>query len=90
MLPCLLAFAEREEEGVRNVAAECVGRLAAVAPGPVLPALEARLGSESPYVRAVVVNSLRFTLNEAGVSVPPESITKFLGALQDLDLKVQG
>ena len=43
MLPRLFDFAERDEEGVRNVVAECLGKLAAVAPDAVVPALEARL-----------------------------------------------
>jgi len=43
MLPRLFEFAERDEEGVRNVVAECLGKLAAVAPDAVVPALEARL-----------------------------------------------
>lgn len=90
MLPCLFVFAEREEEGVRNVAAECVGRLAAAAPGAVLPALEARLAHPSAHVRAVVVNSLRFTLNEPGVHLPAPLVGRFLGALNDQDLKVRG
>jgi cullin-associated NEDD8-dissociated protein 1 len=88
MLPCLFAFAERDEEGVRNVAAECVGRLAAAAPGAVLPALESRLGHPSAHVRAVLVNSLRFTLNEPGVHLPAPLVGRFLGALKDQDLKV--
>merc|ERR1712070_1271656 len=31
MLPCLFNFAERDDEGMRNVVAECLGKLAAVA-----------------------------------------------------------
>ena len=42
MLPRLFEFAERDEEGVRNVVAECLGKLAAVAPDAVVPALEVR------------------------------------------------
>ena len=41
LLPTLFTFAERDEEGVRNVVAECLGKLAAVAPDAVVPALEA-------------------------------------------------
>eukprot|EP00967_Tisochrysis_lutea_P001738 scaffold2222_cov28-Tisochrysis_lutea.AAC.4 len=88
MLPCFFGFAEREEEGVRNVAAECVGRLAAAAPAVVLPALEARLAAPSPLARAVAVTSLRFTLNEPGVILPSSVAKKFLDAIRDEDLKV--
>ena len=44
MLPRLFEFAERDEEGVRNVVAECLGKLAAVAPDAVVPALEVSSG----------------------------------------------
>mmetsp|Transcript_50664 Transcript_50664/g.169198 ORF Transcript_50664/g.169198 Transcript_50664/m.169198 type:complete len:920 (+) Transcript_50664:2-2761(+) len=90
LLPTLFTFAERDEEGVRNVIAECIGRLAAAAPGPVLPELESRLSHASPNVRLVVVHALRFTLTEeARRAVPPSTLHKFLGALGDEDLKVR-
>ena len=74
MLPRLFEFAERDEEGVRNVVAECLGKLAAVAPDAVVPALEARLSHASALTRAAVVNSLRFTLTEfaSGAPIPPD------------------
>jgi len=94
MLPRLFEFAERDEEGVRNVVAECLGKLAAVAPDAVVPQLEARLAHASPLTRAAVVNSLRFTLTEyaGGLPIPAVllgSLRKFLATLQDADLKVR-
>ena len=70
MLPPLLQFAERDEEGVRNVVAECLGKLAAVAPDAVVPALQVRLSHASALTRAAVVNSLRFTLTEFASGAP--------------------
>tara|TARA_B110001452_G_scaffold18888_1_gene15310 strand:+ start:241 stop:3870 length:3630 start_codon:yes stop_codon:yes gene_type:complete len=95
MLPKLFEFAERDEEGVRNVVAECLGKLAAVAPDAVVPALEARLTHASALTRAAVVNSIRFTLTETtagGGAIPAVllgSLRKFLATLQDVDLKVR-
>ena len=89
MLPRLFEFSQRDEEGVRNVVAECAGKLAAAAPGGVVPALLERLDAASPLTRCTVVNSLRFTLTEwGGAPMPPvllASLRKFLGALQARD-----
>jgi cullin-associated NEDD8-dissociated protein 1 len=71
MLPRLFEFAERDEEGVRNVVAECLGKLAAIAPDAVVPALVTRLSHASALTRATVVNSLRFTLTEFASGAPP-------------------
>jgi len=94
MLPRLFEFAERDEEAVRNVVAECLGKLAAVAPDAVVPALEARLSHASALTRAAVVNSLRFTLTEfaSGAPIPAvllASLRQFLMTLEDADLKVR-
>jgi len=94
MLPRLFEFAERDEEGVRNVVAECLGKLAAVAPDAVVPALEARLSHASALTRAAVVNSLRFTLTEfaSGAPIPAVllgALRQFLATLEDADLKVR-
>ena len=72
MLPRLFEFSQRDEEGVRNVVAECAGKLAAAAPDAVVPALLERLDASSPLTRCTVVNSLRFTLTEwGGAPMPP-------------------
>ena len=42
VLALLFSHAESEEEGVRNVVAECVGRLALLEPERLLPALKVR------------------------------------------------
>ena len=90
MLPCLFNFAERDDEGMRNVVAECRGKLAAVAITAVLPRLEERLVHPSAFTRATVVNSLRFTIMEpCGTPVTPASIRKFLALLADTDLNVR-
>lgn len=53
MLGLLLGAVESEEE-CRNVVAECLGRLALLHPGIVLPALLERTTAPSANMRAVV------------------------------------
>ena len=93
LLPKLLAFAERDEEGVRNVVAECLGRLAAVSPGTVVPQLEALLPSPSAATRATVIGCIRCAVTELGTALLPPSLQSsllgFLGLLEDADLKVK-
>lgn len=90
MLSCLFDFAERDEDGVRNVVAECFGKLAAVASEAVLPRLEEHLAHPSALIRAAVVSSVRFTITEPGCTpIPPASMRKFLSLLADADLKVR-
>mmetsp|Transcript_29072 Transcript_29072/g.74799 ORF Transcript_29072/g.74799 Transcript_29072/m.74799 type:complete len:1233 (+) Transcript_29072:80-3778(+) len=93
LLPKLLSFAERDEEGVRNVVAECLGRLAAVAPAAVVPQLEALLPSPSAATRSTVIACIRCAVTELGVGpLPPplqSSLLAFLATLEDADLKVR-
>ena len=92
LLPKLLAFAERDEEGVRNVVAECLGRLTAVAPATVIPKLKALLPSPVGATRSTVISCVRFAITEIGSApLPPElqgSLFCFLQLLEDIDLKV--
>jgi cullin-associated NEDD8-dissociated protein 1 len=93
LLPKLLAYAERDEEGMRNVVSECLGRLAAVAPDSVVPQLSALLTSESAATRATVTSCVRFAITELGSRpIPPTLQTALLPLLQlieDPDLKVR-
>jgi len=94
LLPKLLAFAERDdEEGVSNVAAECLGRLTAVSPDAVTPQLKALLPSPSAATRATVISCIRFAVTELGAGPLPVSLQscllEFLATLEDADLKVR-
>lgn len=94
LLPRLLAFAERDdEEGVSNVAAECLGRLTAVSPDAVIPQLKALLPSPLAATRATVISCIRFAVTELGSGPLPvslqSSLLEFLATLEDQDLKVR-
>lgn len=94
ILPRLFDFAENDKEGVRNIVGECLGKLAAVAPAQVAPVLRDRLGSASPFARATLVNSLRFTITDLGSGpLPPAldaaTLLKFLKMVADPDLKAR-
>ena len=93
LLPKLLAFAERDEEGVRNVVAECLGRLTAVSPDVVVPKMTELLTSDNAATRATVISSLRTAIIEIGAApLPPSlqaSLPSFLRLLEDPDLRVR-
>jgi len=94
LLPKLLTFAERDdEEGVSNVAAECLGRLTAVSPDAVTPQLKSLLPSPTAATRATVISCIRFAVTELGSGPLPaslqSSLLEFLGTLEDSDLKVR-
>ncbi|KAL1495813.1 hypothetical protein AB1Y20_016673 [Prymnesium parvum] len=93
MVPSLIAFADHEEEGVRNVVSECLGRLTAVSAASVVPKITALLSHESARTRAAMVQSLRFAVAELGGSpLPPlvtASLLAFLKPLSDEDMSVR-
>ena len=59
----LFASCEASDEGVRNVAADCVGQLAAREPATYLPQLQQRLHAANASTRATAVAAVRFTLS---------------------------
>mmetsp|Transcript_56920 Transcript_56920/g.180106 ORF Transcript_56920/g.180106 Transcript_56920/m.180106 type:complete len:694 (+) Transcript_56920:1730-3811(+) len=91
----LFRYGESEEEGVRNVVAECLGRLVASAPAELVPALEGRLGEKSPHMRATAVTALKYALSEKPNLAAPldpvvgPSMGRFLGLLSDDDRHVR-
>lgn len=93
LLPKLLVFTERDEEGVRSVVGECLGRLTAIAPDVVIPELSDLLTSDDASTRVTVISSLRTATIELGAKPLPAAmqmaLPSFLGLLADADLRVR-
>ena len=86
----LIGLCDAEDEGVRSMVAECLGRLALIAPVQVLPALKALLTKEAPEARATVVFSLKFTItDQAPMKELASCITDFLLLLKDPEIMVR-
>eukprot|EP01027_Heterolobosea_sp_BB2_P027092 GEZU01042303.1.p1 GENE.GEZU01042303.1~~GEZU01042303.1.p1 ORF type:complete len:1246 (-),score=572.27 GEZU01042303.1:103-3840(-) len=67
VLPLLFEYAENEEEGVRNVVAECLGKTALVDPAVVLPKLKEALeagAASSEFKRSTVITAMKYTITE--------------------------
>jgi len=66
VLPLLLEYAESPEEGIRNVVAECVGKLALMDPRGVLPQLKIHgAPGAGPAKRATIITALKYTITES-------------------------
>jgi len=92
ILPLLFAHCNSEEEGTRNVVAECLGKLALVKSQELVPELKKRLESPTAPTRATVVTAIKFTITEqpqAIDAVLAPHIMDFLGLLKDTDLNVR-
>ncbi|XP_056615048.1 cullin-associated NEDD8-dissociated protein 2 [Triplophysa dalaica] len=88
----LFKHCECEEEGTRNIVAECLGKLTLVNPSELLPRLKKQLTSGSPLSRSTVVTAVKFTIVDH--PMPIDSLLKgcigdFLKTLQDPDLNVR-
>uniref|UniRef100_A0A6U9RIX6 TATA-binding protein interacting (TIP20) domain-containing protein n=1 Tax=Picocystis salinarum TaxID=88271 RepID=A0A6U9RIX6_9CHLO len=86
ILQILLEHAKNEEEGIRNVVAECLGKLVLMGPEDILVELEAATGSENSYLRATVATSVRFAVLEKPHPVDQwlrPRIPAFLGLIED-------
>ncbi|GAA5973424.1 hypothetical protein JCM11641_006452 [Rhodosporidiobolus odoratus] len=83
---------EAQEEGTRNVAADCLGQLTVLNPAKYLPQLQARLSAPSRHTRATVLAALRFTFtNESSTydELLAPLIVEFFKLMQDQDLGVR-
>uniref|UniRef100_A0A915K9S7 TATA-binding protein interacting (TIP20) domain-containing protein n=1 Tax=Romanomermis culicivorax TaxID=13658 RepID=A0A915K9S7_ROMCU len=89
----LISHAECAEEGVRNVVAECLGKLCFLDPSTLVPRLKSGLNVEkSAYMRATIITSLKFTIVDQPQSfdvVLKEHIGDFLKSIDDADLNVR-
>eukprot|EP00735_Rhodelphis_limneticus_P008700 TRINITY_DN21_c0_g1::TRINITY_DN21_c0_g1_i1::g.14884::m.14884 TRINITY_DN21_c0_g1::TRINITY_DN21_c0_g1_i1::g.14884 ORF type:complete len:1250 (+),score=378.72,sp/Q5R6L5/CAND1_PONAB/40.08/0.0,TIP120/PF08623.5/2.3,TIP120/PF08623.5/2e+02,TIP120/PF08623.5/0.78,TIP120/PF08623.5/1e-46,HEAT_2/PF13646.1/3.2,HEAT_2/PF13646.1/8.4,HEAT_2/PF13646.1/2.8,HEAT_2/PF13646.1/3.4e+03,HEAT_2/PF13646.1/38,HEAT_2/PF13646.1/0.13,HEAT_2/PF13646.1/0.15,HEAT_2/PF13646.1/0.00035,HEAT_2/PF13646.1/0.00015,HEAT_2/PF13646.1/0.07 len=92
MFGVLFKYCDAEDEGVRNVVAECLGRLVLLDVNFVLPALRERLQSPTPHTRWAMVTALRFALTFKN-PVLSEAVSAYIGdffkSIQDSDLTVR-
>nr|CAI5840813.1 unnamed protein product [Callosobruchus analis] len=88
----LYCHCECQEEGTRNVVAECLGKLTLIDPTNLLPKLKRSLNSPSPLMRTTVVTAVKFTISDQPAAIDPllrQCIGEFLNTLQDPDLNVR-
>ncbi|GEM12805.1 cullin-associated NEDD8-dissociated protein 1 [Rhodotorula toruloides] len=83
---------EAQEEGTRNVAADCLGQLTVINPAKYLPQLQTRLSSDSRHTRATVIAALRFTFTNDSTTYDEllaPLIVEFFKLMHDEDLGVR-
>jgi len=88
----LVAHCDCNEEGIRSIVAECMGRLCLVDPGNFLPDLLRCAQHESPRVRSTAVTAVRFII--ADHPLPVDELLRprmgdFLATVKDDDLAVR-
>ncbi|XP_022976335.1 cullin-associated NEDD8-dissociated protein 1-like [Cucurbita maxima] len=92
ILNLLINHCESEEEGVRNVVAECLGKIALIEPGKLVPALKVRTTSPAAFTRATVVIAVKYSIVERPEKIDeiiyPE-ISSFLMLIKDHDRHVR-
>ncbi|KAK4476806.1 hypothetical protein RD792_015966 [Penstemon davidsonii] len=88
----LFNHCESEEEGVRNVVAECLGKIALIEPGKLVPALKERISNPAAFTRATVVIAVKYSIVERQEKIDevlyPE-ISSFLMLIKDHDRHVR-
>ncbi|KAL9174874.1 hypothetical protein ABFS82_02G079200 [Erythranthe guttata] len=88
----LFNHCESEEEGVRNVVAECLGKIALIEPGKLVPALKERISNPAAFTRATVVIAVKYSIVERQEKIDeilyPE-ISSFLMLIRDHDRHVR-
>ncbi|KAL9273514.1 Cullin-associated NEDD8-dissociated protein 1-like protein, partial [Drosera capensis] len=92
ILNLLFNHCESEEEGVRNVVAECLGKIALIEPAKLVPTLKVRTTSSAAFTRATVVIAIKYSLVERPEKIDeilyPE-ISSFLMLIKDHDRHVR-
>ncbi|CAH1421705.1 unnamed protein product [Lactuca virosa] len=92
ILNLLFNHCESEEEGVWNVVAECLGKIALIKPSKLVPALKERTTSPTAFTRATVVVAVKYSIVERPENIDavlyPE-ISSFLMLIKDQDRHVR-
>ncbi|XP_027135040.1 cullin-associated NEDD8-dissociated protein 2 [Larimichthys crocea] len=81
-----------QEEGTRNLVAECLGKLTLVNAAQLLPRLKQQLKAGCPLARSTVVTAIKFTIVDQPApidSLLKDCIGDFLKTLQDSDINVR-
>lgn len=92
ILNLLFENCESEEEGTRNVVAECLGKLALICPEQLVPLLKERVTSTSAHSRSTVVTALKYTILEQPQPIDAlllPAMPAFLSLLKDSELNVR-
>lgn len=93
VLPVLQKMSAREEEGVRNMVGECMGKLAVTDSEKIMPIVTELCGSSDIWSRWTAVTSLKYamttTAQQPAVNAIFAHIDPFLAALEDEDLHVR-
>ncbi|XP_057785394.1 cullin-associated NEDD8-dissociated protein 1 [Salvia miltiorrhiza] len=88
----LFNHCESDEEGVRNVVAECLGKIALIEPGKLVPALKERTSSLAAFTRATVVIAVKYSIVERQEKIDEilyREISTFLMLIKDQDRHVR-
>ncbi|DBA02475.1 TPA: hypothetical protein N0F65_008689 [Lagenidium giganteum] len=94
VIPVLRKLSEREEEGVRNIVAECVGKLAVTDGSRVVPTVLELCGSSSARARWTAATSVKHASTTTSKDLSSleqlfSQIDPFLKTLEDEDLHVR-
>eukprot|EP01116_Phalansterium_solitarium_P021844 TRINITY_DN6977_c0_g1_i1.p1 TRINITY_DN6977_c0_g1~~TRINITY_DN6977_c0_g1_i1.p1 ORF type:complete len:1273 (-),score=515.03 TRINITY_DN6977_c0_g1_i1:141-3881(-) len=92
ILPLLFDNCSSDEEGTRNVVAECLGKLAISSPHQLVPALLEHVKSSQASVRATIITALKFAIADKPRDVDTvlqPVMPQFLALIRDSDLTVR-
>ncbi|AQK60423.1 Cullin-associated NEDD8-dissociated protein 1 [Zea mays] len=92
ILALLFNHCESEEEGVRNVVAECLGKISLIEPKKLVPALEVRTSSPAANTRATVAIAIKYSIVERPEKIDEimySKISTFLMLIKDSDRHVR-
>jgi len=92
LLGVLFENMQSEEEGTRNVVAECLGKLAVVHPDQIIPALKERVSNKNAFIRSTVISALKYTIAEQHQPIDAilqKEMPTFLELLKDSNIEVR-
>jgi len=92
ILGILFEECQNDEEGTRNVVAECLGKLAVISPAELVPIFSTQIKSDNANTRSTIVTALKFAIVERSQPIDhllQSEMSKYLDLLKDKDLNVR-